>query len=115
MDIIPATFWTIAGGYLMLPVGVSFDFPLVPALNKETIPAIMAFIGCKYIAREDIKLLPSKSLDRTLILIFFFGSIITVLSNSEPITEIDRFLPGLSLKIFFLLPRASIFFYCHSS
>ncbi|MCT2533342.1 hypothetical protein N2488_09130 [SAR92 clade bacterium H231] len=101
MDIIPATFWTIAGGYLMLPVGVSFDFPLVPALNKETIPAIMAFIGCKYIAREDIKLLPSKSLDRTLILIFFFGSIITVLSNSEPITEIDRFLPGLSFKDIF--------------
>lgn len=100
-EIIPATFWTIAGGYLILPVGVSFDFPLVPALNKGTIPAIMAFVGCKYIAREDISLLPRKSLDRTLILIFFFGSIITVLTNSEPITEIDRFLPGLSSKDIF--------------
>ena len=100
-EIIPATFWTIAGGYLLLPVGVSFDFPLVPALNKETIPAIMAFVGCKYIAGENIRLLPKKSLDRTLILIFFFGSIITVLSNSEPITEINRFLPGLSFKDIF--------------
>ncbi len=99
--VIPATFWTIAGGYLLLPVGVSFDFPLIPALNKETIPAIMAFVGCRYVARQKIGLLPAKSVERTLILIFFFGSIATVLTNGESITEIDRYLPGLSIKDIF--------------
>lgn len=35
---------SILGGYLLLPFGVGFDFPLLPALNKDSIPALSVLI-----------------------------------------------------------------------
>jgi hypothetical protein len=100
-EVIPATFWTIVGGYLFLPVGVDFDFPLIPALNKETIPAIMAFIGCKYLAKKDVTILPPKGLARNLLYLFFIGTIGMLLTNSEPVREVYRFIPGLTYRDMF--------------
>lgn len=97
-EAIPATFWTIVGGYLMLPVGVQIDFPLIPALNKETIPAIMAFLCCRYSAGINIKLLPPKGIERNLILLFFAGSVGMVITNGDAINEPTRFIPGLSYR-----------------
>jgi len=94
--VITATFWTIVGGYLLLPVGVEFDFPLIPALDKNTIPAILAFFGCRYIAKKKITLLPSPGIERKLIIVLFLGSIVTVLTNSEPVVEPNRYISGLS-------------------
>lgn len=100
-EVIPATFWTIVGGYLLLPVGVEIDFPLIPSMNKETIPAIMAFLGCKYIAKEDVKILPPKGIERNLILLFFLGAVGTVLTNGDPIVVGNNYLPGLSFRDLF--------------
>jgi len=100
-EVIPATFWTIVGGYLLLPVGVEIDFPLIPSMNKETIPVIMAFLGCKYIAKEDVKILPPKGIERNLILLFFLGAIGTVLTNGDPIVVGNNYLPGLSFRDLF--------------
>ena len=96
--VITATFWTIVGGYLLLPVGVEFDFPLIPALDKESIPAIMALIGCRYIANQKVSLLPPPSIERKLILMLLIGSIATVLTNAEPVIESSRYIPGLSFR-----------------
>lgn len=97
-EVIPATFLTIVGGYLLLPVGVDFDFPLIPALNKTTIPAIMAFIGCRFVANKSIGLLPPKGLERNLIILFFIGSVGMVFTNGDAINELNRFIPGLSYR-----------------
>ena len=97
-EVIPATFWTIVGGYLLLPVGVDFDFPLIPALNKTTIPAIIAFIGCRFVANKSISLLPPNGLERNLIILFFIGSVGMVFTNSDAINELNRFIPGLSYR-----------------
>tara|TARA_B110000503_G_scaffold110680_1_gene165589 strand:+ start:746 stop:2095 length:1350 start_codon:yes stop_codon:yes gene_type:complete len=94
--VITATFWTIVGGYLLLPVGVEFDFPLIPPLDKKSIPAIMAFIGCRYIANQKVRLLPPPGIERNLILILFLGSVATVLTNGDPVIEPNRYIPGLS-------------------
>jgi len=94
-DIIPATFWTIVGGHLFLPIGVEFDFPLVPVLDKRTIPTIIAYVGCKYISKKPMTLLPPAGLERNLMLLLFLGAIGTVLSNHDPIIEVGRYLPGL--------------------
>ena len=94
--VIAATFWTIVGGYLLLPVGVEFDFPFIPPLDKKSIPAIMAFIGCRYIAKHKIKFLPLPGIERKLILLLFLGSVATVLTNGEPVVESGRYIPGLS-------------------
>lgn len=100
-EVIPATFWTIVGGYLLLPVGISIDFPVIPALGKETIPAIMAYVGCKYIAKVNITLLPAKGIERTLIIVLFLGAFGTVITNGNPIEETDRLLPGLGYRDIF--------------
>ena len=94
--VITATFWTIVGGYLLLPVGVEFDFPLIPPLDKKSIPAIMAFIGCRYIAKHKINFLPLPGIERNLILLLFLGSVVTVLTNGDPVIESGRYVPGLS-------------------
>jgi len=95
--LITATFWTIVGGYLLLPVGVEFDFPLIPALDKNSIPAVLAFVGCKYKANKKITFLPPPGIERKLIIMLFLGSILTVLTNSDPVVELNRNISGLSV------------------
>ena len=36
--------WTIIGGYLFLPYGVGLDFPVLPTLSKDLIPALSAAV-----------------------------------------------------------------------
>ena len=94
--VITATFWTIIGGYLLLPVGVEFDFPLIPPLDKKSIPAIMAFIGCRYIANKKVTFVPPPGIERKLIILLFIGSMVTVATNGDPVVEPNRYIPGLS-------------------
>jgi len=96
--VITATFWTIVGGYLLLPVGVKFDFPLVPGLDKRSIPAIMAYLGCRFIAKQNIKILPPSGIERNLIILFFIGTIATVFTNGDPVIEANRYIPGLGFR-----------------
>lgn len=96
LQVIPATFWTIVGGYLLLPVYVAIDFPLIPPLNKESIAAIAAMFGCKYIKRKKISLIPQSRQERWLFLILLITPFITVLNNNEPIFNGVVNLPGLS-------------------
>lgn len=92
LPIINATFWTIVGGYLLLPVKTAMDFPLIPPLDKELIPAIAAFIGCKYIKRVNISFMPKGGIERGLILIMILSPFFTVINNQE----IINFRPALS-------------------
>jgi len=93
---IPATFWTIVGGYLILPVKVNFDLPAIPPLDKESIPAIAALIGCVFIKKIKINLIPKSGLERWLIIILLISPFITVLNNQEPIFNGQRMIPGLT-------------------
>lgn len=94
---IEATFWTIVGGSLILPAGTAIDLPVLPSFDKATIPAIMSFIGCKYIAKENISLLPLQGIGRWLVLIFIPLSFATALTNTEPVYYYNRDLPGMTL------------------
>ncbi|UVW35641.1 hypothetical protein NYF23_03280 [SAR92 clade bacterium H455] len=96
--VITATFWTIVGGYLLLPVGVKFDFPFFPGLDKRSIPAIMAYFGCRFIARQNIKILPPRGIERNLIILFFIGTLATVFTNGDPVIEANRYIPGLGFR-----------------
>lgn len=87
-----AVFCTIVGGYLLLPTKVEIDFPFVPPLDKESIPAIAALIGCIYIAKIKIALIPRSGLERWLFIILLSIPFITVMNNPESINGI----PGLT-------------------
>jgi len=93
MPIVQATFWTIVGGFLVLPVKTVIDFPFIPPLDKELIPVIAALIGCRYIKKIKIKLVPKEGVERWLVLLFIISPIFTTLNNQEPFNGI----PGLTL------------------
>lgn len=105
-SILEATFGTIIGGLLLLPIGVQIDFPMLPAFDKNTIPAIMAFVGCRYVAKKRVSLLPPQGLERKLIIIFFIGCIATVLTNGDPVEETGRYIPGLTYRDVFSVVMA---------
>ena len=51
-----ATLWTILGGFLLLPVGASIKIAEgIPQLDKISIPALAAVIGCFFFARRDLR------------------------------------------------------------
>lgn len=78
------------GGYLLLPTGQGLDLPLLPALDKHTIPALMALAlvmarqGDPAITRPGW--LPTGLLVRLLLLLLVAGAFLTVLTNSDPIS-----------------------------
>ena len=97
LPVIQATFWTIVGGYLVLPVKVAIDFPLIPPLDKASISATAALFGCIFIKRIKISLIPRSGIERWLVLLLIVMPVITVLNNSEPIYGATGFLAGLTL------------------
>ncbi|KIC14095.1 membrane protein [Leisingera sp. ANG-Vp] len=80
-----AILWCLTAGYLLLPPLAEFDLPLVPDMDKFAIPSVMAFLLCAYLLRKPVPLLPQHPVARTLAVLFVFGVIPTVLTNSEPI------------------------------
>lgn len=73
--------------YLMLPpLPTSFDFPLIPPLTKETIPALSAFFFCMLFYGKRMSVLPSHPAARVLLLVFVFSPMATAMTNGEPVT-----------------------------
>lgn len=97
MPVVNATYWTIIGGYLVLPVRFYIDFPLIPALGKEQIVAISALIGCKFIKKIRIYFIPKTGMERWLVIIILLTPIFTVLNNGEAY----NFKPGLTFHDMF--------------
>lgn len=104
-----AMVWSILGGYLLLPELAEFDLPLVPSMDKSSIPSIAAFVLCVFVLGRKVALLPKSWAARVLILVFVLGVVPTVLTNFDPIVfrslanaeaiavRTDT-LPGLSLR-----------------
>jgi hypothetical protein len=108
-----ATIWTLLGGYLLLPVVVSFDFPGLPALNKETIPSLTALLLAPIFARRGEFRWPRSRVVNTLMILVLLIPIGTALTNGEQITIGSVTLPALSWwetlsssvgNVFFLAP-----------
>jgi hypothetical protein len=96
-DTITATFWTIVGGYMFLPVATVFDFPMIPAVGKDVISAIAAFIGCKFIKNENITLFGVNTVQKLIISLLLFIPLVNVFFNSEPMFDGWAWIPGLTL------------------
>src|SRR5262245_52918437 len=47
-----ATLWSILGAQLILPVGASIKFEMIPAFDKNSIPNLAALLGCMVTARR---------------------------------------------------------------
>ncbi|WP_412508249.1 hypothetical protein [Roseovarius sp. SYSU LYC5161] len=79
-----ALIWSILGGYLLLPPLVEFDLPLLPALDKFSIPSFSAFLIIVFVLGRRVSLLPENRLGKLLVLALVLNAVPTVLTNGDP-------------------------------
>lgn len=91
-----ATFWTILGGFMFLPVKTVFDLPMIPPMGKSSIPAISALIGCLLIKKQHVSYLKELGKIKYLVLLFVLTPFITVSLNTDAVAIGGSYLPGLS-------------------
>lgn len=48
----PALIWSVIGGYLILPIDVGLDPPILPAFNKELLPTLVAALMCLLVSPD---------------------------------------------------------------
>jgi len=92
-----ATLIIIIGGFMLLAVKTSVDFPLTPPLGKDSMPVLSAVIGCWFIKKQKIKFFSNKGLVQVFVLLIFVGAFITAELNSDRIIIGTTALPGLTL------------------
>lgn len=92
-----AFIWSILGGYLLLPPVADFDLPLVPPLDKHSIPTLCAFAALWMSQGSMPKLMPTSSVAKAILAVFLLCGIGTVLTNGEPVVTGVVYLPALPL------------------
>lgn len=91
-----ALVWTILAGYLILPPApAAFDFPILPPLSKETIPAITAFAIIMFMTGGKLGLMPKSPVAKVLLVIFIASPMVTFYTNQEPVFFGIVGLPGM--------------------
>src|SRR5688572_25820623 len=90
-----ATLWTILGGYLLLPVGASIKFEMVPQLDKSSIPNLAALLGCTLVAQRAFRLSKGLGLAEIFILTLVVGPFVTSELNDDTVMVGSRTLPGV--------------------
>lgn len=80
-----ALIWSILGGYLFLPPLTEFNLPLVPAMDKTSIPNLSVLLIMMFAMREKLVLWPRSRVAGLLVLGLILCAIPTVLTNTDPI------------------------------
>ncbi len=80
-----AIVWSILGGYLLLPPLAEFNLPLVPAMEKVSIPNLSVLAILIFATEHKVRLLPEGWIARALVVILMCSVIPTVMTNREPI------------------------------
>ena len=81
-----AIIWAILAGYLLLPPPpAGFDFPLLPAFDKDTIPSLMVLFCCFFLYGHRGSIIPESTAAKLLLAVFILSPAFTVLTNPEPV------------------------------
>jgi hypothetical protein len=62
-----ALIWSILGGYLFLPPLTEFNLPLVPAMDKVSIPNVAVILIMLFAMRDKVTLWPQSRLAQLLV------------------------------------------------
>jgi hypothetical protein len=89
-----AILWTILGAHLLLPVGASIKFAMVPAFDKSSIATLSALLGCFLAGRQPLRFAGGFKTPEVLILMLLVCPFITAELNSDPIAAGATRLPG---------------------
>ena len=121
MPLPKALCWSLIAGYLLLPQRTGFNLPMLPTIDKNSVPSLAALVMCLGLAYRDrlqeawrgrgggmgagallgrLRSVPrqggAKALFYALLAIVFVAPIATVLTNREPLFFGPRVLPGLT-------------------
>lgn len=98
LDRAQALIWTILGGYLLLPpVAAAFNFPVVPDLNKMTIPNLMAMACAMWLVKDRFSVVPQSWLGKALIGAYVLSPFGTVLTNRDPLFFVQTSIQGMRI------------------
>ncbi len=80
-----ALIWSILGGYLLLPPVAEFNLPLVPAMDKVSIPNLSVLLILMFGMKQKVQLIPQSRAAMWLAAGLALSAIPTVLTNGDPI------------------------------
>lgn len=80
-----ALIWSILGAYMFLPEVSAFELPLIPRLDKNSIPALTAFGTFIALYGRFPSLIPQSILGKGIIFALVTSPVFTVLTNLEPV------------------------------
>ncbi len=85
LDAAHALIWTILAGYLVLPPLTALNLPVIPDLDKVSIPNLMALFCALYLLKDKISFLPDGFAGKLLIVMYVVSPFGTVLTNRDPL------------------------------
>lgn len=91
-----ATSLTLLGASLLLPTRLAFDFPGLPAFNREVIAVLSAFVGCLVVRRGSIRLPRRLGPPEICLLGLILGPVFTASGNADPQQYGPIWLPGIT-------------------
>lgn len=97
LDTVTATFVTIVGGYFLLPLKAELDLPLLPPLDKESIPNISALISILILKKKKFYFFTQYRWLKSIIILIVAIPFINVFFNKSPIFNGAFWLPSLTL------------------
>ncbi len=90
-----ALIWTILAGYLLLPPVIAINLPVVPNLDKETIPNLAALFMVLFVLKDRVPIMPQSLVGKGLIILFVLSPFATVLTNGDPVPNAHEDLQGM--------------------
>ncbi len=93
---VKATFLSVVGGLLFLPVGIGLDLPLIPMIDKYTASYIGVVLGMLLIKKERFQFLGINSKIRILIAFLIFIPILNFVFNTNPIFDGEIWKKGMT-------------------
>lgn len=98
LDPARALIWTILAGYLILPPAQAvINLPVVPDLDKTSIPSLAALAMTVWMLRERVSMLPESGVGKGLIALFVLSPFATVLTNGDPIIFVQDQIQGMAI------------------
>ncbi len=96
-----AIVWVLLGGLLILPPLAAFDLPLVPSMDKFSIPSVTLLALLMFKLKLKVRYLPENRIAKWLVAVFVLSVVPTVFTNPDPVGFVFGALPGLGLRDLF--------------
>jgi hypothetical protein len=85
---------TIMAGDMFLPAAFEIDLPLIPPIGKDNISTFAALVGCFALRRNALSVRDSGGKYNWLFVSMILGSLMTTLTNGDPIHYGAKFIQG---------------------